>query len=87
MLKKFKDLICPNCGANEPVFSINFKLRAWANDDWKNSYDLEFDDDYAYMEGTILDEINDGTAKCECASCGAEIKYYIEDDKDEVDNL
>lgn len=87
MVKKLKNLICPKCGAHEPVFYINIKLKAWPVDDWEESYDFELDDDYAYMEDKLLDAIEHGEAICECSVCGTKIEYYIEDDKNEAKHI
>lgn len=89
MIKKFKDLICPQCGKNEPVFYCDFELRGWPLRDFdthsdKRKYDMDIENDFGYMASAMDDAIEDGYARCECSVCGTEIPYLEEDGKDET---
>lgn len=88
-LKPLSELICPECGKNEPVFFIDFELRAFPiapikiNDN-TDYYDLELENDFGYMASTMDDAICDGHARCECALCGTSIDYYYEEEGNET---
>lgn len=93
-LKKITDLICPECGKNEPVFFSDFELRGWpimsagssnAENDNPQYYDLDIEYDIGYMASSMDEAIIDGYARCECACCGTEIPYF-EDIKDEIEH-
>lgn len=81
-VKPLNELICPECGKNEPVFFVDFELRAWPISpikvDGADYYDLELENDFGYMASTMDDAILDGHARCECAICGTSIEYYEE---------
>lgn len=75
-LKEAYDLVCPICGANDPIFEADYKFvfrPIIKNDD--NTYDLHIE----YSIADIIQELNrllqNGQARCRCRKCGARIHY------------
>lgn len=87
-LKKVSELICPTCKRNDPVFIIDYELRAWPSvlsiskenneSDDIEYYDLHVENDTNGMASWMDEAISNGEARCVCCICGSDIEYYKE---------
>lgn len=86
IMKKFKDLVCPKCGANEPMVKANFELIATLLGDSGDSYDFKIEEDRGFQASTIYDALKLGEATVYCPFCNTKIDYESEDEKDEIND-
>lgn len=74
-MKDVDKLICPKCGANNPIMNVKVSIKAVPIRKVDNkTYDLDID--IAGIAKKIDFDISTNLAYCTCSKCGTRIHYY-----------